>query len=49
MIFSNRKQYRDVLLTHDMSLAEYGVLRHVRNNLRHVMAEYLSDCLGCFH
>ena len=52
MLFSNREQYRNILLRYHMPFSENCVFYNAGNDLCNVMAEYTSDrffCLDQFH
>ena len=47
-----RSIYRNILLGHNMSLAECGVLNHILDNPRNVVAEHMAHrvcCVDTFH
>ena len=46
VFLSHGKKNRNILLLHDMSLAETGIFNHTGNNLRKIMAEHMTDSFG---
>ena len=49
LVLSHAQQHRDIFLPHNMSFSEPGSFGHSRDDLGHIVTEYLSHGLLCFY